>query len=253
MKKVKIYTFAFNRPDFIPLQQNSFLKYVKDDFEFIVFNTAITKENGNKIRKICEQLCLKCIDIDSSQGSISRHGFSLNWAFHNFLKFNKNTITLLMDPDMFLVSELSVNNYIKDFDVAAAFNRNENINFLNPNLIFFNIDSLPNKNDINFMGGEIEGKPTDTGGHLYYWLKDNPDVKIYRISPVKAVRLDPVGIVPDDIVEKYQHVNRFLTIGNFVLHYKAASNYRNYPEEFHLWKTTLLNHFLAKESAGFQQ
>ena len=41
MKKITIYTAADKRPDFIHLQYETLKKYIKDDFEYIIFNNAI--------------------------------------------------------------------------------------------------------------------------------------------------------------------------------------------------------------------
>ena len=38
--KIKIFTFAFNRPDILQYQIDSFKKYIEDDFEFhVVYDT----------------------------------------------------------------------------------------------------------------------------------------------------------------------------------------------------------------------
>ena len=36
--KVLIYTYAYNRPDFIEIQHKTFQKFLKDDYEFVVFD-----------------------------------------------------------------------------------------------------------------------------------------------------------------------------------------------------------------------
>jgi hypothetical protein len=251
MKKVKIYTVAFNRPEFIPLQQESLLKYIKDDFEVLVLNNSVGNKHDFKIKEVCEKSGIRCIDVvvrNPIAGAWIGHSNALNWAFHNFIKIDANTIAMVMDHDIFVINEFSVNNYVKDYDVMALPNHSGNLIFPQPIIMLFNIDSLPNKDDINFAGGQVEGIHTDTGGHLWYWLKDHPNLRINYL-PAETVVLDYVGIVPEDIIKKYGYmdIKTFTVIDKLFLHYMHASNYCGFEEDYYGWKTTILTHFLASE------
>ena len=52
--KVKIFTFAFNRPDILQYQINSFKKHIEDDLEFHVVYDTRDNEHLESFSKICE-------------------------------------------------------------------------------------------------------------------------------------------------------------------------------------------------------
>ena len=82
---------------------------------------------------------------------------------------------------MFFVNKPSFIKNMYKYDIAALPQPRQHINYLWPNLLFMNIDSLPNKSDMNFMCGYIDGIYVDTGGYLYYWMKNNNDLKVKEI------------------------------------------------------------------------
>ena len=43
--KVLIFTFAYNHPDFIELQHQLFQKFLKDEYEFVVFDDSKKQNN----------------------------------------------------------------------------------------------------------------------------------------------------------------------------------------------------------------
>ena len=46
--KVLIFTYSYNKPEFIELQYKTFKKFLLDDHELIVFNDAIEKKRLHK-------------------------------------------------------------------------------------------------------------------------------------------------------------------------------------------------------------
>ena len=52
-EKVLIFTYSYNRPDFIEIQEKTFKKFLKDDYEFVVFNDARYPDMQAKIRNTC--------------------------------------------------------------------------------------------------------------------------------------------------------------------------------------------------------
>jgi hypothetical protein len=88
--KVKVYTMAYNRPDFIPLQQMTFSKFLKDDFEYIVINSAVTENNDLEIKETCKRLGIKYIDCDTEKRRLG--DAVIQWIFDNYIKYDANTI-----------------------------------------------------------------------------------------------------------------------------------------------------------------
>jgi hypothetical protein len=179
LMKVKIYTIAYNRPEFIPLQQMTFLKFLKDDFEYIVINSAVTESNDLEIKETCKQLGIMYIDCDTEKRRLGDAAYQ--WTFDNYMKYDANTIVALLDSDMFMISEFSISDYMNGYDVAGIPESRGYVSYLHPRLTFFNMDTLPNKDDMNLFGGNVEGFITDIGGHLYYWLENNKGLRVRKI------------------------------------------------------------------------
>ena len=56
MKPVKIYTYSQWRPDFIPIQYETIKRFVKDDFEYIVFNNGVdSPSQRNAVSYECDK------------------------------------------------------------------------------------------------------------------------------------------------------------------------------------------------------
>ena len=53
--KILIYTFAYNRPDFIEIQYHTFKKFLKEEFELVVFNDARKEEMKQEIDSMCKK------------------------------------------------------------------------------------------------------------------------------------------------------------------------------------------------------
>jgi hypothetical protein len=246
--KVKIYTHAYNRPDFIPLQQRNFSSLFKDDFEYIVFNNAVDKNNDLKIKEVCEQIGVRCIDIEKRKlehPSIS-HAAAIDWSFHEYIKHDTNTIAVILDSDMFMINEFSIIDYLYGYDIAAII-QNRHITYLGPAIMFFNLDTLPNKNEMSFMCGDIEGARADVGGRLYYWLKNNPELKIRYMSTngIICLKNNNLQFIPKNLIQEYDEDYQFGVIEKTFLHYRKGSNWNSKSNEFHKKKTIFLERFLT--------
>lgn len=244
--KLKIYSFQFNRPDFIPLQYKSIKRFVGDNSEFIVINNGQTPTMKAQIEAQCNILGVKYYNVEpqlpySSSPSVS-HGMLLQWTFDHIAIHDKNCISCFMDADMFFINKP---NFIKDmykYDVAGVPFSNQHINYLWPNLLFMNIDRLPNKSDMNFMCGYIDGLYVDTGGFLYYWMKNNNNLKVKDISNFHVIESTRNNLhrLPADIRKNYLDEFEFHIIENMILHYSHGSNWNNMDDGYHVRKTELI-------------
>src|ERR1700742_2677888 len=92
--KILIMTHVYCRPDFIELQAKTFKAFLKDDYEYVVFNDAPNETMCNKIKQTCNKFGIKCITIpqeihinrdtpnyrcaDVIQYSLNKLGFEFN-------------------------------------------------------------------------------------------------------------------------------------------------------------------------------
>jgi len=274
-ERLRIFTTAYNRPDFIEKQARTFNAFLQDDYEYIVFNDAPQNDMARNIEQMCQRLHVRCIRVPQNlhaRGEAGyRHMDCIRYAL-NQIGFVHEGIVVMIDSDMFLVKPFSIKNYLQGYDIAAELQgRREGhveVRYLNPMLVFMNMQTLPNRSSLSFDGNYVEGLACDVGGHTYYYLKNNPEVRqkyfgVLHIGEwkksfscqqcttmscgdcvqrLKSNNFDDAAIAfinecPDDIEFFLDH---------HFLHYRSGSNWNNKPASYHEAKTRALNNFLAK-------
>lgn len=61
--KLLVMTHAYKRPDFISLKEKTLRKFLKDDYEFVVFNDTRESQIHRAIIQTCRELNIRCILI----------------------------------------------------------------------------------------------------------------------------------------------------------------------------------------------
>jgi hypothetical protein len=262
-KNVLIMTYSFNRPDFIEIQDKTFKKFLKDDYTFVVFNDAKEEKISNQIIETCNKLSLPCVRIPQW---IHNAPYLERWPGEdynhptvrccNVVQFSLNTlgfghdgIVMIIDSDMFLVKEFSVQEFLDDFDIAGVPQAREHIEYIWIGLALLNMQTLPDKKTINFNCGKVDGIPVDAGGQTYHYLKNHPEVMRKLV--------DNQFYPSDFIVSEATHENvKFLfshdctnfefLLKNSFFHYRGGSNWNNQSPEYHEKKTAVLNAFIDK-------
>ena len=151
---IRILTFHCNQADFIEIQYKTLNKFLKDDFELIVFNDAKTEKNEKWIDNVCQDYQIKCVRfkpewhlIDplntylkmrlqepSTQGywgwnastSIEeianhpsvRHCHVIQYALDNY-GYDHDDIVVIMDGDNFLIQPLSIRKLLGSNDIVG--------------------------------------------------------------------------------------------------------------------------------------
>lgn len=204
--EVLILTHAYNRPEFIYWQDAAFKKFLKDDYKFVVFNDAPNEELAIQIRAICQTLDLTCIDVPQEihhyaspylPGPRNPVGRSPSAECADTIQYMLDTrgfdhpgIVVVFDSDMFLIREMSIEDLLKDYEVAAhpqiRYGSNGPVYYFLPNLVFLNMETLIDKKNLNFNVGTIDGVCVDTGGCTYYYLQQHPHLKWLQTDCVTA-------------------------------------------------------------------
>lgn len=244
---VKIYTLAYNRPDFIAWQQKTLAKFLKDEHEYIVVNSAPAGEEQLKIAEECQRLGIKCLATEKHDcvNSSEARSALLQWLFHQYLKPDPGHLAVIMDSDMFMVQELSIAKWMRDYDVAAIRQHREHVNYLHPGMMIFKLSGLPDQDAISFWCGEVEGVRVDTGGNLYYWLKNNPQLRIRNLAEHECDAEFFPAELNDSRIDDYQ----FHIIEKTLLHYGRGSNWDQKSVEYHQAKTYFLKKYLKMKCA----
>lgn len=268
--KVLIFTYSFNRPDFIEIHYKTFKKFLLDDYEFIVFNDAIDTNLCEQIEQICKKYEIQCIripqEIHSGEYNASvRNCDVVNYSLQK-VGFNHDDIVALFDSDLFLVREFSIKEYMKDYDLAGQWQARENIHYLWIGLVFLNMATMPNKNTIDFGLGRIENSQTDSGGYTHFYLKNNPSARVKWFDNVVYLadltcerckkNKTPICFHTSSLMQDLNfstpliHLSQLsrnsiseIYLKNTFYHYRAGSNWNLESEQYHHNKTKLLNNF----------
>lgn len=252
MTKVKIYTWSDKAPEFLYKQYETIKKFTRDeDWEFIVFNnTPITAfDRRREIKKICKELGIKCLDVrfrSLASGASYITGWGIQWAYHRFFRWQKDTIQVIFDSDMFLVKDFNFSEYLGDNQIAAIHQRRGEVDYLWNGIIIMRGAKLPDKNSLDFRLGTVEGERTDTGGKTYYWLKKNPSLKLKYILHSNHFDIAKTDFLPENIKEAYESEYDFQIIENSILHYRAGSNWNKKSVEYMENKKGYLDKLLSE-------
>jgi hypothetical protein len=168
-KPVKIYSIHYNKPEYIELQKKSFYKWVKFNYEFIVVNNAVDISLNESIKNKSNELGLRtinCNNIVSDMSSIS-HQNSFKYIIDDI---EDGDNVMIVDHDLFVMNELN-ENYYKYFDMVILPQLRGNVEYPWPGMIIFN--NIKKKNEISFESGLVENEYCDTGGKIYYYIKNN--------------------------------------------------------------------------------
>lgn len=152
--KVRILSFHYNQADFIEMQYLSLKKFLKDDFELIIFNDAKTKENERWIQDMCDEYGIQCVRYQSqwhldnpwntylkmrleepstvgywgwnasttieqlAQHPSVRHSHVIQYALDHY-GYDHDDIVVILDGDNFLIKPISIRELLGDNDIVG--------------------------------------------------------------------------------------------------------------------------------------
>ena len=191
---MKVVTAVVNNPVFIEIQNATLKKYLKGEYEFIVFNDAkdfpdYTNGNDIKIKKEIEEVCkkegIKCINIPNeghkrNSCAATRCADSMNYIL-GYQKKNPDKY-LLLDSDMFLIDELDINKYINYDNAVVLQSRNNNsISYIWNGIYYFDMLNMKNIELLNWNCC----RGCDVGGMMQEWLKKQLGKKIPNTDEIR--------------------------------------------------------------------
>lgn len=248
--KVKIYTFPDKRPDFIELQKKSIDNFLKDDYEYIIINNGSNNESRKEIFDICNNNGIKHIYVENPNHSDPNIAcaYPINQTLDKYIKVEeeKDIISVIIDSDMFFISDFSIVDFIGDNEVSAIYQVRGDVNYLWNGIVFINNSKVIDIESFDFGYQTINGNPTDVGGNMYFYLKEHPDCKvkyIYHTSHIKA-KNNNLDSLPDEILKIYDDSFCYEIIEKSILHYGRGSNWDNMAPDYHKRKTELLHFFV---------
>ena len=235
---IKIYTAVVNRPQFIPLQAQTFTKFLQNDFDFTVLDDSIDKEMTAQIKKVCAESGVNYHKIPTEIQQIARPNpgvfigsyacaAGLQWAYNTLFQQGHEKI-LWLDSDMFLYDFLNVEEYLENCAISGLPQSRDHVKYFWNGLLFFNMKNLKGT-PIDFFPQPVDGIPTDVGGAFYYFFKKHPEFLIKPIIHTSHLRKETVRRLPLWAREDYRlEFNIELLMDKF-LHYGSGTNWPHYP------------------------
>lgn len=247
-----IISVVFNEPKYIRYQYESLTKYFIGDFNYIIYSNCNNVLIQDEFRKICNELNIQFIEIPQNihkkQDASYRAGNSLDYALLytiNTLKYNKEL--LVIDSDMFLTDEWNLKECMKDYDFGGIYWKLKNCYYYTNQLLYMNLEKLPNKEMISFVPVKINDEHTDCGGQLFYYFESNKDIRKYHFSCFPDNLFYPDGttdklfitnenldLVPKRYIEYFKNEIQIFNgkslseiYDNVVLHLRSGSNWMN--------------------------
>jgi len=282
---MKVLTAVVNNPIFIEIQYHTLKKYMKSEYEFIVFNDAKNFSdftNGGditikeQIEEVCKMLNIKCINIPNEQHKLKtcaarRCADSMNYMLQ--YKLNNPDKYLVIDSDMFLIDYFHISDY-EDYQISGVLQKrlNGKVNYIWNGLYYFNIHKMNNKELLNW-----DTKPgCDVGGMMEEWLdkqtnKQYPDTdkirwtdenfhtdSIYYIKHLWSCSWDE-NEIPSNLIENKSLINFIQTdlrnqngkyfceiYDNKFLHYRAGGNWKGEGLQIHNHLSNMLKSILVE-------
>lgn len=177
--KVSIFSFAVNDKFPIDIMHRQFKKYMKEEFEFILFNDAMDAQMEQNINTIASYNNIKCVrvpqNIHTIQNPSEGYAATLNWATHVYAPQNNCDIIVLIHTDVFPICDVNVSEILGEHTVAATtefrIRNGIGVTYLYPALTMINMKRLNNVHELNF--GLEPG--LDTGGRTREFIQKYPN------------------------------------------------------------------------------
>ncbi|MBP9842005.1 MAG: hypothetical protein KBC64_06235 [Simkaniaceae bacterium] len=285
-EKVLVITSAYNRPDFIELQDQTLKKFLKDDYEFVVFNDSPQPHMRQAIMDTCQRLGIQCINIpqsihtkpylkrlpgDNFQTPSVRNSNVVQYALDT-MGFAHEGIVAILDSDMFLVKEFSIKQFLEGYEIGgvpqAYENRGIRIPYIWIGIAFLDMSKLPDRQSINFNCGKIQGVPVDAGGYTYYYLSQHPEIQVRYFPsfhssnfscpeclkrrenypcPHNRNLLREIGLSERQIDFVHSGLeNVEFFIEGTFFHYRSGTNWDKKTQAFHDNKTRIFNAYMEE-------
>ncbi len=207
--KIRILTFHYNLPELIEIQHKTLKKFVKDDYELIVFNDAQDPNLKKAIQETCSKLKIRHIryrpewhdsnllnaqimawtensNLYSHIGPLSpnhpsvRHCHVIQYALDRFA-YAHDDLVVLLDGDCFPSRPVHFKKLLGKNHIVGIRKEQGGYEYLWVVLTLFDPRTAPYKKDLKFHVDVINNEIHDTGSHTYHYLK-HPEVLSAKIQ-----------------------------------------------------------------------
>lgn len=153
--KIKIYTVAYIKPEFIDAQIEGFRKYCTDDFELIIINNGIDEKVRNQIIEKCTLHTLTYINVIKPtipyEYCSSSHMDALEYALNTVIKTDITDINVIIDNDVFAYKEFSFKKLLNGNKLAGMYQQRNKHDYISA--IFLILDGKLDLSNFTFHSG----------------------------------------------------------------------------------------------------
>lgn len=262
---LKIYTLSHHRADLLELQIASFKKYLREDFEFTVFNNALIDprlgHESVNIYTAADRWNAKTVNIERDvevfkecqalesgfifdQNGVYANAnvacaYPLCWAWRQVIHKQNDNI-LFLHSDVFLVEPIKLTDLLKDNVFAyIAQGRPNNVRYMWDAFFLADLRRLPDAKSLNWFCGTVNGEQVDVGGQTHHYLAAHSDL------PRLEIRNDYISVDPETLFQPSDYEFFYAGEKKIALHYRSASNWNRRSREYHEQKTTWLRGVLG--------
>lgn len=259
---VRVYTFSDFRADLIPYQYKALKAFLKEDFEFTVFNNTPDerREVRDEIERVCRSLGIRHLFVEEqNQRTVNEaHAQAIHWGWQSVIRREKSGFIILLDFDVFPLAPFSIETYMAGADIAGLpQSRNAGKKYARyfwPGFMILR-GSIPNKRWADFRCGRVGDVPVDVGGRFHHYLRWHPFLKkrSMRCSGQISSRLGNMGAMPEWMRGGYEDAFNVWLVEEAFLHYGGASNWDGQTAEHHQRKTAYVFDVIDRAISGHER
>jgi len=180
MNNLKIFIFAFNRPDLLQKQLDCFNKYLDDNYDVNVVYDYRKDVFGEEFSEICKRNNVKLYYHKSEPGNVPSgyHADSVTWVYQNLLE--DGDYVMFLDHDIFLIDKFDLKERLNEFDISGLKQSRYNVHYFWPGLFMFKYSSIKDVK-FDFYQQYVEGQSLDSGGGTYK-LIENKNLNLHFVD-----------------------------------------------------------------------
>lgn len=173
---IKVFIFAFNRPDLLEMQVDSLRKFNQDPLNITVVQDKHDDSYTEDFISICKKVDVELIthNAQSNRTASQYHADSVQFVYDNHL--GDGDVVLFLDHDMFAIEEMNLTEMIGSHDVLGLYQERGPVKYIWPGMMLFKYDSLKGL-EFSFSPGSYNGQMLDTGGGTYKLFESNLDIQ----------------------------------------------------------------------------
>ena len=173
---IKVFIFAFNRPDLLELQVDSLRKFNQNLLYITVVQDKHEDSYDEDFTTICEEIDVELVihNAQSNRTASQYHADSVQFVYDNHL--SDGDVVLFLDHDMFAIEEMNLLEMLGTHDVLGLYQERGPVKYIWPGMMLFKYDSVKNL-QFSFSPGSYNGQLLDTGGGTYRLFGANLDIQ----------------------------------------------------------------------------